>query len=229
MIAIEKAKTIIKKYRHAWIFLYAFIYMPWFMYLEEHITSSYYIIHSPLDNFIPFIEYFIIPYYLWFPFMVIGVLYFFFTNRDDFYRVSAFCIVGMTLFLIICSIFPNGLHLRPVVFSRDNFFVDLVKGLYATDTPTNVLPSIHVFNTLGVLIAVSHSERLKQHKFVVVGTYILGILIILSTMFLKQHSVTDVIAAGAMACVIYPFIYTHTAYSFQMQKESDISLRFPRV
>ena len=35
----------------------------------------------------------------------------------------------------------------------------------------------------------------------------LAVLIILSTMFLKQHSVTDVIAAVTMACIIYPFVY----------------------
>ncbi len=44
-------KNFIKKYKHAWVFLYAFIYMPWFMYLEKHITadSEYHVIHSVLD------------------------------------------------------------------------------------------------------------------------------------------------------------------------------------
>ena len=27
----EKAKNFIKKYRHAWVLLYGFIYMPWFL------------------------------------------------------------------------------------------------------------------------------------------------------------------------------------------------------
>ena len=48
-------KNFIKKYKHAWVFLYAFIYMPWFMYLEKHITaeSEYHVIHSVLDDKIP--------------------------------------------------------------------------------------------------------------------------------------------------------------------------------
>ena len=50
---------------------------------------------------------------------------------------------GMTIFLIICTVFPNGLNLRPEVFTRDNFCIELVKRIYQTDTPTNVLPSLH--------------------------------------------------------------------------------------
>lgn len=215
---IKKSKELIKKYRHAWVFLYAFIYMPWFLYLEKHVTSHYYIIHSPLDDYIPFIEYFIIPYYLWFAFMVVSVMYFFFTDKTGFYRIASFLIIGMTAFLVICTIFPNGLNLRPTVFVRDNFCIDLVKALYATDTPTNVLPSIHVFNTLGVLIAVAHSDKLKSHKIIKCAIYILGILIVLSTVFLKQHSVTDVIAAFVMTCVVYPIVYAS-----QMRKATRFS------
>lgn len=86
-------------------------------------------------------------------------------------------------------------------------FTDMVKVLYKTDTPTNVLPSIHVFNSIGAGIAISHSNDLKKHRWIQISAYILAALIILSTMFLKQHSVTDVIAAVAMACIIYPFVY----------------------
>ena len=113
----------------------------------------------------------------------------------------------MTIFLIICTVFPNALNLRPTVFPRDNVFTDMVKVLYKTDTPTNVLPSIHVFNSIGVSIAISHSNDLKKHRWIQISAYILAVLIILSTMFLKQHSVTDVIAAVTMACIIYPFVY----------------------
>lgn len=207
-----------KKYGHAWVFLYAAIYLPWFVYLENRVVAHYYIIHSPLDDMIPFVEYFIIPYYMWFLYMAVFALYFFFTDKSGFYRLASFAIIGMTAFLIICTFFPNGLNLRPTTFARDNIFVDLVRFLYKADTPTNVLPSIHVYNTLAILVAVSHSENLKKHKAVMVASYVLGILIILSTMFLKQHSVTDVIAAFAIACVTYPIVYAS-----QMRKATGLS------
>ena len=62
MKAIDKAKSFLKKYRHAWVLSYFLIYMPWFVYLEKRTDVRHYMIHSPIDNHIPFIEYFIIPY-----------------------------------------------------------------------------------------------------------------------------------------------------------------------
>ena len=208
MNAIQRTKNFIKKYRHAWVLLYGFIYMPWFLYLERRPITHYFTIHSPLDDYIPFVEYFIVPYLLWFAYIAVVAGYFFFTDRKGFYRLAAFLCAGMTLFLIICTVFPNGLHLRPHGFSRDNIFTDMVRMLYKTDTPTNVLPSIHVFNSIGAVIAVAHSNALKKYKKLQYASYMMAFLIILSTMFLKQHSVTDVIAAFAMACILYPFVYS---------------------
>ena len=207
MKAIHQVKKLVKKYSHAWVLLYILIYMPWFIHLENRRSIHYYVIHSPIDNHIPFIEYFVVPYLLWFVFIAVTMGYFFFTDKWGFYKLAAFLFTGMTVFLIICTIFPNALNLRPTVFVRDNIFVDLVKLVYRADTPTNVLPSIHVFNSIGSCIAISHSDALKKHRKIQYSAYALAFLIILSTVFLKQHSVTDVIAAVAMACIIYPFVY----------------------
>ena len=220
MKIIESTKNFISKYRHAWVLLYGFIYMPWFIYLERRTDVQYFMIHSPLDDYIPFVEYFIVPYLLWFAFVAVAAGYFFFTDKTGFYRLCAFLIAGMTFFLFLCTVFPNGQNLRPVTFARDNIFVDLVKQIYSTDTPTNVLPSIHVFNSLGVCIAIWHSDALKKHRMIQYGAYLLALLIILSTMFLKQHSVTDVIAAFVLACAIYPFVY-----AAQEKKAARLSLQ----
>lgn len=204
---VSRFKELVIKYRHAWVFLYAFIYMPWFLYLERTVTSGYHIIHVAIDDYIPFCEYFIIPYLMWFAYIAIAFLYFFFTNKSDFYKFSAFLFTGMTLFLIISTIYPNGLALRPTHFVRDNFCVDLVKTLYAADTSTNVLPSLHVFNSIGVFIAVTHSKALQKHKGILWSSGILSTLIIMATVFLKQHSIIDVFAGFVMAAFIYQLVY----------------------
>jgi hypothetical protein len=49
---------------------------------------------------------------------------------------------------------PDGL-------SAENIFTDLVRALYSADTSTNVLPSIHVLNSLGAYSAIANSERLS--------------------------------------------------------------------
>ena len=203
----RRLTALAKKYKHAWVFLYILIYMPWFLYLEKHVTTQYHVIQTTIDEYIPFIEYFIVPYLLWFLFIAAAFLYFFFTDVKGFYKLAAFMFTGMTVFLIISTVFPNGQDLRPVAFERDNIFVDMVRTLYRTDTCTNVFPSLHVFNSLSVCIAVHESRALKKYRGVRWGAYVLAGLIILATMFLKQHSVLDVIGACLMVCVLYQFVY----------------------
>ena len=203
----ERFTELTKKYKHAWVFLYILVYMPWFLFLEKHVTTQYHVIQTPLDEYIPFVEYFIVPYLLWFVFIAAVMLYFFLRDVEGFYKLAKIMFTGMTVFLIISTIFPNGQDLRPMVFERDNIFVDMVRMVYRTDTCTNVFPSLHVFNSVCSCIAIHESRRLQKHRAVCNVAYILAALIILATMFLKQHSVLDVIAAFLMAYVLYQFVY----------------------
>ena len=170
-------------------------------------TKNYHVIHSAIDDEIPFIEYFIVPYLLWFVFIAAVMLYFFFTDVEGFYRLAKLMFAGMTIFLIVSTLVPNGLNIRPYAFERDNIFVDMVKLLYRADTPTNVMPSIHVYNSLAACIAISQSRALQKHRAVCTGAYVLAALIIMATMFLKQHSVIDVASAVVMAHMLYQFFY----------------------
>ena len=216
-------KAFVEKYKHGWPILYVFIYFPWFIWLEKNVTENFHLIHVPLDDKIPFIEYFIIPYLSWFAFIAVFVLYFFFTDKKEFYQLAALLASGMTLFLIISTLFPNGLMLRPTSFARDNVFVDMCKMLWRADTSTNVFPSIHVYNSVAVTIAVLKSRHLKEHRWVQIGCVLLAILIILSTMFLKQHSVVDVIGGILMAAAIYPFVYaTRTEQAVRQVKRQPV-------
>lgn len=188
--------------------LYTVFYLLCFSYLENR-HVRYHIIDSSLDDKIPFCEYFIIPYLLWFLYIAVTVGYFLFFNENttEFWSLILNLAIGMTLFLIVSYVYPNGLNIRPTEFTNDSVFTRMVQFLYRTDTPTNVLPSIHVYNSLGAAIAIGHSQALKKHRGIQFVSYGLAGLIILSTMFLKQHSVTDVIAAVALTFMIYPLIY----------------------
>ena len=59
------AKKFSENYKRAWVGLYAFLYIPWFLYLEKHVTTDFHLIHVGLDDKIPFIEFFIVPYNHW--------------------------------------------------------------------------------------------------------------------------------------------------------------------
>lgn len=199
-------KKWIGKYGHAWCLLYVLIYLPWFTFLEKNVTK-YHLVHSSLDDWIPFCEYFIIPYLLWFAYVSIAVLYFFFTSKKEYYQLCTFLFVGMTISLIICTIWPNGHDLRPAEFVRENVFTRMVEVLYTADTSTNVFPSIHVFNSIGVQIAVQNSERLRNKRWIRVLSGVLCISIICSTVLLKQHSILDVFGGIALGAIMNYFVY----------------------
>lgn len=200
--------NIFEKYRHALpLLLYGIIYMQWFAHLEKTVTSHYRLIHFRPDDFIPFCEVFVIPYLLWFAYVAVVVVYFFFRDKDDYFRACTFLFTGMTVFLIVSTLWPNGHDLRPAVMPRDNLCTRLVAALYRTDTPTNLWPSIHVYNSLGCHFAVMKSARLEKKKGIRICSLVLCVSIILSTMLIKQHSVFDVTTAFIMAAVMYGIVY----------------------
>ncbi len=187
-------KNFWKKYGHGgWIAAYMTFYMLGFFILEHAGHRHYHVIHSVIDDMIPFNEYFIIPYYLWFAYIAVGVLWFIFKckSKTEYYKLVSVLSIGMTIFLIASCVYPNCQDLRPTEFLHHNIFTDMVSALYKTDTPTNILPSIHVFNSLAIFYALNGSEQLRSHRVVRWGAGILTVLIILSTMFLKQHSIVD--------------------------------------
>lgn len=186
--------------------VYCVFYMITFFYLEQR-NISYHVIHFGIDAYIPFCEYFIVPYLLWFGYVALAVLYFGIKDQEEGNKMIAFLIAGMTIFLIVSAVFPNGHHLRPKTFTRDNIFIDMVKKLYIVDTSTNVVPSIHVYNSLAVMIAVWRTKLLQKHKVIKAGLLLLGVSIICSTVLLKQHSMLDVLVAFILASLVYTVCY----------------------
>lgn len=126
-----------------------------------------------------------------------------------YYRTCIFLFTGMTIFLIVSTLWPNGQHLRPAVMPRDNIFTRMVAALYRTDTPTNLWPSIHVYNSLGAHFAIIRSKCFEKKKGIRIGSLILAVSIIMATMFIKQHSVFDVLTAFVMAAVMYTLVYRY--------------------
>ena len=205
---MKKCKDLYQKYWHAIpLLIYAVIYLNWFGYLEQTVTKHYRVIHTTLDDYIPFCEVFIIPYLLWFVYVASVVVYLFFKSRPDYTKCCIFLFTGMTIFLIISTLWPNGHHLRPYVMPRDNILTQMIAQLYKTDTSTNLWPSIHVYNSIGAHLAISKCDALKKHKVIRFGSLVLCVSIILSTVLIKQHSVFDVVTAFILAAVMYVLVY----------------------
>ena len=197
----------IKRYKHALLTLYTPVYLLCFYYLEKTITTYFTPLNSPIDDIIPFIPIFIIPYLLWFVYIAGSAIYFIFVSQRDFMKLMIFIIIGMTAYIIICYIFPNGLKdFRPGNLTADNPINHLIAWLYNTDTSTNVFPSIHVYNSIGVHVAINKTDKIKS-RLIKNASLVLCILICFSTIFLKQHALIDVIGGCAMGRIVYILIY----------------------
>ena len=190
--------------------LYTAVYLLWFRLVEALPRSSYQVIELALDRKIPFVEEFVLPYVSWFAFVPLGVLLLLKYDREMYDRAVTFLMTGMTVFLLVSTLFPNMQFLRPFILPRENVFTKLIGLLWMVDTPTNVSPSIHVFNTLAILgmIWKSRAKELKGLRLRLMWT-VWGALIILSTMFIKQHSLLDVLAAFLMAGILYVFVFRY--------------------
>ncbi len=202
------------------IAVYMIFYLSVFAYVENRTGVRLHLLSSKYDRLIPFCELFVIPYFLWFLYVASGILYFGLLEQErrQYYLLITNLCIGMTLFLVISLIWPNGHTLRPATFPRDNVFTDMVRGLYLTDTSTNIFPSIHVFNSIAIHTAVAKSESLQKHPVIVRSSLILCILIIASTLFLKQHTIVDVLGAFILNFATY-----HLVYQPRLQSEKTAS------
>lgn len=176
--------------------------------LVERSDVKIHIIHSLADDRIPFCEYFIIPYVLWYFFLIGTVIYFALScpSKKEYYQYLATLGVGMTLFLLISYVYPNGQQLRSEL-TGDGAFISAVRFLYKIDTPTNIFPSMHVFNATASCIALYQNEKCRKNRPFTMAQIVLTVSIILSTMFLKQHSVADVMTALILNILCYQLFY----------------------
>ena len=111
--------------------------------------------------------------------------------------------------ILFCLAFPNGQDLRPTEFAQHDFFIWLLQRIYAADTNTNVLPSMHVIGCAALTLACFDSQPLcKRHlQWVALP---LGLLICASTVLVKQHSILDVFVAIPVSVILYFIVYHKT-------------------
>lgn len=199
-------KLRIPPFQKYWLFVLIYIPLISVFWLLERTMEAKYVISCALDYIIPFVPVFALFYFVWFIYMFLTTAYFMFTSKKDFLRLTAFMAIGMSLSFVIYAVFPNTQPLRPEA-TGSGMFAALVSWLYSIDTPTNVCPSIHVINTIGVHVCICKSEAFSKNMGVKALSFITMLLINLSTMFIKQHSVIDVIAGVIAAYIIYCVVF----------------------
>ena len=153
-LTLPKLGTV-SDYRHLWMLSFWILYLILYVVVEHAVTTDYWVSYLPLDDKIPFCEYFIVPYCMWHPLLFLMTIYLAFYDVETFRKYMWFVLAGLVSAIVVCWIFPNGQDLRPAEFPRHNVFTWMVSRIYAADTNTNVCPSMHVIGCVGLVAALS--------------------------------------------------------------------------
>lgn len=155
-------------------------------------------IETALDQMIPFVPAFVLPYAYWFLYVFAGLLFLAFVDGKKFYGLLSSIVSGMLVCFVIFYFFPTTVA-RPEI-TGNGFFDFGMRIVYGMDNPYNCFPSIHVLNSMLVcMFLMSYNKSIGFNIWNVTS----NVLIILSTLFVKQHFVLDAVSAIVIAIVMY--------------------------
>jgi len=97
---------------------------------------------------------------------------------------------------IVYLLFPTYV-IRPKIVEQD-FLSKLVLFIYGNDRPYNALPSGHTYTTL--IISIFWFYWLPKQRYLWIA---IAFVVILSTLFTKQHAILDLITASILAFICY--------------------------
>lgn len=201
------------QYRHL-LLLLGWVGYFLFYFLTENLIpeSACHPIWMPLDDLIPFMEIFLIPYVFWYLLIVFSLGWFLLYDVKSFKILQTYIIVTQVVATVVYIVYPSRQDLRPEIFENDNFLTRCVGFLYSFDTNTGVCPSLHCAYSFGIAstwLKAKHTWTWWK-VFVVIAVA----LICASTCFIKQHSAVDFFAAipvGILAEIVVHFLYERKA------------------
>ena len=194
------------RFAHLKLLLGWVVYFALYILTENLIPQEKcYAVHIPLDDVIPFHEFFLIPYVFWYLLLLFSLGYFLLYHVESFKQFQTYLIITQLTAMVIYILLPSRQDLRPTVFPRDNFLTDGVRLLYGIDTNTGVCPSMHVAFSIAMVSAWTKEKgiRLWWKGFVITA----AVLICLSTTFIKQHSAADFFAALPVCLLAEYLVY----------------------
>ena len=181
-------------------FAHVKLWFTWLIYfalyfLTENLipAEKCHVVHCFLDDIIPFNEFFLIFYVGWYVLVFGSLLYYFLYDVKRFRQLDLYIFVTQMVAMACYIFFPSRQDLRPEVFPRENFLTWVLGLIYTFDTNTGVCPSLHVAYSLAIVSVMVKDENLSKPLKLFVTVF--SILVCLSTAFVKQHSVVDILAA----------------------------------
>lgn len=157
----------------------------------------------PLDSQVPLIPWFVYFYYLTFPLGLITFFYLAYKNKKAFYDIFLTLVISFAVSGIV-YLFAQTYFVKPD-FIPESFTDWLVVWTWGSTNPVNVFPSQHCFMAFATILAVFHGGKgiNKVYKFVAT---ILAIMVILSTIFIRQHYIMDIFASFDIMLIAFGIV-----------------------
>jgi membrane-associated phospholipid phosphatase len=148
--------------------------------------------HTVWDSAIPVVPIFVIPYISLQPY-IYATLVLFLLFRTRYFKSA--CLGMITVWFISYGFyyFLQSEVIRPVLSGTD-IFSRLVMKVYSVDHPYNDFPSLHT--SLSTILAI-HWVKINRPVGMVLSIW--TVLIVASTLLIKQHYIPDVIFGLALA------------------------------
>lgn len=166
--------------------------------------SNAIVIGGCIDELIPFKIIAIIPYCIWY-FLIFIIPYYYYKKDKELLSKYILSYVLITLIAnIIFIICPTSVN-RPVVTGND-ILSNMTKIVFFVDNnPVNCFPSLHcAISFLWIIYSLNMKNTNKYFKIII---SIISMLIIISTLFIKQHVFIDMI--GGICITILVVIITN--------------------
>ena len=157
------------------------------------------LVGNVIDTKIPFVPAFFIPYCIWYLMIFIIPYYLYYKDKDKFIKYTMAYILCSMIGNIVFISYPSTVA-RPTVTGTDIFSL-IAKFIYWIDTPTNCFPSLHC--AISMLFILYTCESKNTNIITKISVCIISILIMLSTLFTKQHVVVDFISGDMLALIVY--------------------------
>ena len=196
---MEKIKVFFKKEKKLIISLSilmlgnAFLYWIIKLFQKNPIYINYY-----LDDKIPYWGWLVYVYNMFYPFCIFAFILLFKNDEKAYFKGIIACAIGVIICDIIYLFIPTIMY-RPITPNYDPL-TNLVLKLtyYFDDPPLNCFPSLHCVFCFQVIYSFIKSKcTIKKKTWISLG----ALAIIISTLFVKQHFIYDIISAF-LICII---------------------------
>ncbi len=177
---------------------FGFYYVDWHNHLLWKEGMKFYELDTGIDRAIPFVPWFIWLYLLYYPFCFTPIVLL--NNRDTFRRIAAGFLMEFVLAFIVFLTFPVKM-IRPEV-TASSLSTKAVALLYSIDPGFNVFPSLHVANSLFVALIFY-----RYSKPVGILFMLIAVLISISTLYVKQHYLFDIVTGALDTLMVYPVVF----------------------